>query len=240
VKYFAVSLCVCLSALLLAATATAGDSVVEADAPAAAQDRSQAEAWAELYALTERAEPIETYQADFVQKKFTPLLRKPIESKGVVRIAPGVARWDTAPPYASTMFIAAGELWLHYPEQKTLEIYELGDRLDTLAASPVPDLEVLQENFTVASWGWTKGNKLLTVTMLPKTDELKDAIEEVAVDIDPALGTLRRLAITDLDGETTEMTFHHVKINLKLDPADLELDLPKGTKTVRPLEAVGG
>lgn len=199
-----------------------------------------ARAWDELEALSKRAEPIVTYAADFRQEKFTPLLRDPIESHGRVRIVESVSRWDTEAPYASTMLLADGELRLHYPEQNTLEVYELGDRLDALAASPVPDLDVLRQNFEIESSEWTHGDKLFTLTLLPKTEQLRDALEEVAVDIDPALGSLRRLSMTDLDGETTVIHFENIQLNPDLDPADLQLDVPSGTKVVRPLEAVGG
>ncbi|MBB6430177.1 LolA family protein [Algisphaera agarilytica] len=200
-------------------------------------------AWEELEQIAAGREPITTYTAQFRQEKFTPLLRDPIESTGRVWITEGedggVSRWDTDPPYASTMLVADGELRLYYPDQQILEIYELGDRLDALAASPVPDLAVLRENFEIESSGWTKGNKLYTLTLVPKSEQMLDALEEVAVDIDPALGSMRRLSMTDLDGETTVMHFHDIQLNPELDPAELELAVPEGTKVIRPLEAVG-
>jgi len=230
-------------------------SCVAADA---ADVADQDAAWVELESLSANREPITSYAADFRQEKFTPLLREPIRSNGRVRIAEGdasgdgtsggasggvsgggVSRWDTEAPYASTMLIADGELKLHYPEQQSLEIYALGDRLDALAASPVPDLAVLRKNFEIAGYGWTKGNKLFSLTLLPRSDAMREALEEISVDIDPALGSMRRLSMTDLDGETTVMHFENIELNLKLDPADLALDLPAGTMIVRPMEAVG-
>lgn len=200
-------------------------------------------AWAELENLSKNRAPITTYAADFRQEKFTPLLREPIRSTGRVRIAEGenggVSRWDTQAPYASTMLVANGELKLHYPEQRSLEIYALGDRLDAMAASPVPDLAVLRENFEIQEYGWTKGDQLLNLTFLPKSDAMREALEEITVDIDPALGSMRRLSMTDLDGETTVMHFENIELNIELDAADLALDVPAGTKTTRPLEAVG-
>ncbi|MEM1109383.1 MAG: outer membrane lipoprotein carrier protein LolA [Planctomycetota bacterium] len=197
------------------------------------------DAWSELEALAAGREPVKTYVADFRQEKFTPLLREPIESTGRVRIAEGVSRWDTDPPYASTMLIADGELRLYYPEQQTLEVYGLGDRLDAMAASPVPDLAVLRQHFTIDASSWTKGNERYTLTMRPKSEEMTDALEEIAVDIDAALGTMRRLSLTDLDGETTVMHFDNIRLNVDLDTEELALEPPAGTKIVRPLEAIG-
>ncbi|MEM1446925.1 MAG: outer membrane lipoprotein carrier protein LolA [Planctomycetota bacterium] len=226
----------CRGLLLLTACLLAG---VWADASAADDDA----AWEELESLSQQREPITTYAADFRQEKFTPLLRDPIESTGRVLIAEGeaggVSRWDTDAPYASTMLIADGELKLFYPEQESLEVYELGDRLDALAASPVPDLAVLKENFAIDSSGWTEDNALYRLTLLPKSEAMLDALEEITVDIDATLGSMRRLSMTDLDGETTVMHFGNVELNPELDPADLELTVPDGTQIIRPLEAVG-
>ncbi len=236
-KRFNLAGCLAAGILLLwfawPATADDGQDAGDHDAP-----------WAELESLSANREPITTYAADFQQEKFTPLLRDPIRSTGRVRIAEdddgrGVSRWDTQAPYASTMLIADGELHLYYPEQQSLEIYELGDRLDALAASPVPDLAVLRANFEIASSGWTKGNKLYSLTLLPKSDAMQEALEAITVDIDPALGSMRRLSMTDLDGETTVMHFENIELNLDLDPAELALELPSGVTTVRPMEAVG-
>lgn len=196
-------------------------------------------AWAELHQLIRTQDPIVTYSADFRQDKFTPLLREPIVSYGRVRIANGVSRWDTDEPYASTMLIADGALKLHYPQQKTLEIYELGDRLDALAASPVPDLAVLRENFEIESSVWTDDHQRLALTLLPRTEQMREALEEVAVEIDPALGCLRQLSMTDLDGETTVIRFDDIHLNPDIAAADLELLVPDDTKIVRPLDGLG-
>lgn len=199
--------------------------------------------WDELAALADGREPIQTYAADFRQEKFTPLLREPIVSHGRVVTLDGEdggSRWDTSAPYTSTMVIARGVLHLYYPEQKTLEIYDLGDRLDALATSPVPDMAVLQDNFTLESSDWNADRTLLSLVLLPKNEQMQQALQEVAVGVDARLGTLRTLSLTDLDDETTVMHFENIVLNPVLEPGVLQLDIPADTKTVRPLDAVDG
>lgn len=201
--------------------------------------------WDELVALSESRPEVKTLSADFRQEKFTPLLRDPIVSRGRVVMLSQTAdtdagsRWETLEPYASTMVIAAGELKLYYPQQQSLEIYDLGDRLDAMATSPVPDLAVLRDNFSLESSTWNDDRSVLSLSLLPKSEAMQQALQEVKVEVDAAQGVLRRLSLTDLDDETTVMVFENIQLNPPLDPAALELDVPTGTKIVRPLESVG-
>ncbi len=201
---------------------------------------------------------MESYVAEFSQQKFTALLRDPIESEGRVRIAGGVSRWDTQPPYASTMVVADGELQLYYPEQSTLEIYDLGDRLEAMAASPVLEVGVLQEYFTLAESNWNADRTRLELVLLPRQEQMAESLEEVIVEVSsgpepgeteagdsprtaadgdaPGAGALRKLEMTDVDGETTVLTFRQVGLNPQLDPESLRLEVPEGTTVVRPTE----
>ncbi len=213
---------------------------------AVAQEAQETEdlAWEALAELAERAGPIDTYRADFVQEKFTPLLRDPIESAGQVRMAGGISRWDTREPYPSTMLIRAGELRMYYPRQQTLEVYHLGDRLDAMAASPVPDLAELRRHFAIETFHETDAEgdpeeAALYVSLRPRTEEMREAIESVEVELDARRATLRKLTITDVDGETTALTFSGAEINPQLDAAALELEVPEGTRVVHPLEGAG-
>lgn len=200
--------------------------------------------WAQLEALVEQAGVVETYQAAFTQEKFTPLLVKPIVSQGTVRIVGRRSRWDTVEPYPTTMLITGGGvLQMYYPQQKTLEIYELGDRLDAMAASPVPDLGQLRQSFRIDAVSQVAGEDdappLLRVELIPRNDDLEKAIESVTVLLDPARALLTQLEVTDVDGETTLLRFTDVQINPPLDAAALDLQVPEGTTIVRPLEGLG-
>jgi outer membrane lipoprotein-sorting protein len=219
--------------LLLSLAGSAPDA-----AAAEAIASSNEQAWAELSGILEKTGEVETYYAEFEQQKFTPLLRNPIESTGKVRITPDVSRWDTEAPYASTMVIAGGEMRLFYPEQQTLEVYDLGDRVDTLAASPVPRAEVLREYFELAESEWDESRSTLRVTLLPRTDEVRDAVEEATVQIEAATGLLRELEMSDADGEVTVIRFTQIRLNPELRAEALALEVPAGTQTVRPLDDV--
>ena len=206
-------------------------------APLHAQE-DEAARWQSVSDLADRAVEVETYRADFTQEKITPLLRDPIESSGTIRVAGGVARWDTLEPYPSTMLISEGELRLYYPQQQTLEVYDLGERLDAMAASPIPDLELLRESFSLESV--ERGNEAVSMLLLPREEELQENVSEVRVTIDPSRGVLTGIEITDPDGDLTVLTFEEITLNPELSADELALEVPVGTKIVKPLEAAGG
>lgn len=197
--------------------------------------------WAQLQRIaTARPETV-TYRARFEQKKFSPLLRDPIASRGLVQMAGGVARWDTEPPHATTVVMDGQTLSMYYPDQQTLEVYALGTQpggagLAAIATSPVPDLDVLREHFDLEAWRFTNDNRQLALTLVPRSDAVRDAIEDVQVDVDTATGHLHRFVLTDLDGEATELTFLDPEPDAQIDPASLEFDVPPGTTVVRPLD----
>ena len=206
-------------------------------APLHAQE-DEAARWQSLSDLADRAVEVETYQASFTQEKITPLLRDPILSNGIIRVAGGVARWDTLLPYRSTMLISQGELRLYYPEQQTLEVYDLGERLDAMAASPIPDLELLRESFSLETV--ERGDEAVQMLLLPREEELQENVSEVRVTLDPARGVLTGIEITDPDGDLTVLKFEDITLNPELSADELALEVPVGTKIVKPLEAVGG
>ena len=200
-----------------------------------------ADGWAELERIAAARPETTAYRARFEQQKFSPLLRDPIVSRGVVQMAGGVARWDTDPPHATTVVMDGDTLELYYPDQQTLEIYELGDGigglgLAAIATSPVPDLDVLREHFELEGWGFTKGNERLTLTLVPHSDAMRDAVEDVRVAVNTATGHLRSFVVTDLDGEATELTFLDPDADAVIDPASLAFEVPAGTTVVRPLD----
>ena len=210
--------------------------ILLATSAAVSAEEASADPWQDLRGVLRQVGEVQTYSADFTQQKFTPLLRDPIESQGKVRIVPGFARWDTQPPYDSTMVVAGTELKMYYPQQNSLEVYELGDRLESLASSPVPQVEMLQEYFELESSAWNDDRSKLELTLTPKRDEMKDALVEAKVSFDAERGVLDRLEMTDADDETTVLTFREVQLNPEIDRSSLELEVPEGTQVVHPLE----
>jgi outer membrane lipoprotein-sorting protein len=195
----------------------------------------------QLEAIDSSAKEIKTLRGKFVQRKHTPLLKKQLESSGTVAIKGDKTRWETAEPRRSVMTIDQRGLRIFYPEQKVVEVFEVGDDVREFAGSPLPRLDKLRKAFEIAALkasevgGKDDDTSVLAVELLPRSEELKKHVAHVRVLIDSSIPAIRRMEITDVDGERTEIEFKDIKINASLEDADLALDVPPGTREVYPL-----
>ena len=200
--------------------------------------------WDRMTAVDAKADKIDDLTADFEQRKFTPLLKKPLISKGTVRAKGASMLWDTQSPEPTIMRVDEKELRLYYPNQKTVEIYPISGQLGALAASPLPRLSALLPHFTFApaspkDLGEEDRPDRLAIRMTPIDKELAEHVESVTVLIDTERGFILVFQLIDADGERTVIRFSHMKTNTHLDDSRLRLNLPAEVKTVRPLENLG-
>ncbi len=199
--------------------------------------------WARMKQVDARAAGIADLTADFQQRKFTPLLKKPMTSTGTVLARGDLMLWDTRAPEPTLMRVDANQIQVYYPKQKTLEVYPLAGRLAELARSPVPRLATLLDYFsftpaTADDVPEAGAPDRLALRMMPTDKTIAEHVEHVSVLIDSAHGFILALNVIDPDGERTEIRFSNVKTNTKLDDARLELKLPDGVRTVHPLEGL--
>src|SRR5688572_14422969 len=64
----------------------------------------------QLESIDARAAKVKDFTADFVQEKFTTLLKKPLVSSGQVRVSGPVIRWDTRKPEAAVLYSDGNEV----------------------------------------------------------------------------------------------------------------------------------
>lgn len=192
-----------------------------------------------LALLDEKAAKITDLSATFTQEKHTAILRRPLVSSGTVRVRPPLVRWDTDRPHASKMLVSQKEVRIFYPDQATVEIYDLAGQLGQLAASPIFRLAALREHFTIERAAPREGEKPVAgrveLRLTPRAQALRDHIQEIRLGVDEDSALVRRVEIVNSDGERTVMTFDRIKVNPGLVPGALALEIPSGTNIVRPL-----
>ena len=189
-----------------------------------------------LEAADAKGAAIKDLTAAFEQKKFSPLLKKPLVSRGTIRAAGEAMLWLTESPEPTRLRIDGRSIQLLYVNQKSLEVYPLKGKLASMATSPLPRLATLREKFDLAADPAAKPGTL-SVLLTPKDAELKPFIERVRVTLNEAVGVVETFELTDPDGERTEITFSDPKPNTGLTAKDLDLAVPPGTKTTHPLDA---
>jgi outer membrane lipoprotein-sorting protein len=210
------------------------------DAPPAGVD---ANLWKRMLEVDARGANVRDLTADFVQEKHTVLLKRPLVSKGTIKIKGSAALWTTSEPEPTVMRIDDKEVKLLYPKQKVMEVFATADRMGALAASPFPRLSLIRQHFTFEQMAAKElmgeaadEGKQLALRMRPIDQTLKKHIDEVDVVLDVASGLVLRAQTIDGDGDRIVLTFSNMRTNVGLTDADLDLATPPGVKVTRPLE----
>ncbi len=202
--------------------------------------------WRRMLAVDARGAKISDLTAKFEQEKFTALLKKPLVSSGVVRVRGSAMLWETSRPEPTVLRVDEREVRLYYPKQKVIEVYGIEQKLASLAASPLPRLDVLKEHFTFEELPVAEveknadASKFLALRMKPTEAALQEHVDEVRVLLDIAGGYIVRLEIVDSDGDRSVIRFSDVKTNTGLRDSDVEIHAPADVKVTRPLAAVEG
>ncbi len=225
-----------------------GQPPVSSNPGSAAPQSASAEASTDAERFAKRLETVDAamtkvgdLRADFVQRRTTPLLKKPLVSNGVVRTKGDRVRWDTVSPRASSLVVGHDSIRMYYPADQLVEIYPAGDGFKDIAGAPLPRLSSLKAKFdltplTLGDLGGANTDaNLLAVLLTPKDESLRRHIASVRVLIDESQPAALRVEISDPDGEVTVIEFSHVEVNRGMKDDEVELTLPAGTRVSKPL-----
>jgi outer membrane lipoprotein-sorting protein len=198
--------------------------------------------------LTKRLEAVDAamarvadLRADFEQQRRTPLLKKPLVSRGVVLTKGELVRWDTQTPRPSSLLIGHGSIRMYYPADKLVEVYPVGEGFKDIAGAPLPRLSALKERFDIAplapsDLGATKADSnLLAVQLTPRSDDLRRHLVSVKVLIDESRPAATKVVMTDPDGDVTDIVFSNVRLNAGVKDEEIDPALPEGVRVSHPL-----
>ena len=90
--------------------------------------------WQRLEQINTRSAKVVDLTACFEQQKFTPMLEQPLVSHGTLAIRGPVMLWKTVEPEPTQMRIDPKQIQIYYPDQKTVEVYPIEQKLASLAA----------------------------------------------------------------------------------------------------------
>ena len=192
--------------------------------------------------LDQAASHVVDLQADFTQLKQTPLLARPLESHGQVRLTRDISRWDTRVPASSMMVHTRRQIRIYYPDLKTMEVIDLDRAVPQATIGPLPNWSAIQREFVltrVPSDGDGHGldtgqGDRVVLRLLPNDETLGQYLTQCTVAVDLATGLVHQAAYVTTDGEQTMITFSEHRVNSGLRAGDLELSLPEDVQVVRP------
>ena len=166
---------------------------------------------------------VTSLQADFIQERTLPALRKPVTTPGTFSMQrPGKMRWELGKP-AKTLAVSDGTTMTLIDVDK-----KRARKIDASSARAKPftllsdgalngDLEGFKKTFDLIEPRVTNG--IYQLTTRPRDRNMRDKVEWVFLDIDPKTQLLRAMEIRLDDKSRIRTIFSNSKINPKL-PAD--------------------
>jgi outer membrane lipoprotein-sorting protein len=194
-----------------------------------------------LKALDAGVKGIADLRANFEQHRHTPLLRRPLVSNGTVLAVGDRMRWDTMRPHPSSMLVGEGAVELYYPEDGLIEMYAVDQGFMDLAGVPMPRLAALSKRFEVAPISpleldpHCNTDRYFAMALTPRTEDLRRYVTGVRMLIDGSRSIATKVVLSGPDGDRTEITFTNIHLNTGVQSDRLKLDVPDGTRRVRPL-----
>ncbi len=191
-----------------------------------------------LERLDQRAQTIGDLTADFVEKKFTALLKAPLVSRGKVLVKGERTCWKTTSPRQSILYTDSSRVAIYFPSRKTMEVYPVDRRLRALIVSPIPRVSNLRRHFEIALLNDEEAGgdaSMLHLRLTPKDEALLEFIESVTVAIDLRIALATRVEMVDPEGDRTVTRFTNIRTNVGLADGDLAWNVPSDTKILYPM-----
>jgi outer membrane lipoprotein-sorting protein len=186
-------------------------------ASAAELDTAPLEAW-----LAKQGS-VRSIEADFVQERTLPALRKPVSTPGTFSMQrPGKMRWELGSP-VKTLAVSDGDTMtlVDVAKKRARRISADSSRAKpfTLLADGALNgsLDDFKQTFELVESRVTNG--IYQLTARPRDRKLRDKVQWVFLDIDPKTQLLRAMEIRLDDKSRIRTIFSNSKINPKL-PAD--------------------
>ncbi|WP_193211287.1 LolA family protein [Luteolibacter marinus] len=183
---------------------------------------------APLDAWIKRQKTLKTLDADFVQERKLPSLKKAVSTPGRMRmIRPGKLLWELGEP-VKTMAVSDGSTMTLVDVSK-----KRGQRIDAdsakarqftlLSNEAFRDLGSFQETFELVESRIVNG--IYQITLKPKERAMRKQVAWMFLDIDTRTNELRALALELADKSRIRTIFTRTTINGKVDPAVFSPDL---------------
>ncbi|WP_083651444.1 outer membrane lipoprotein chaperone LolA [Vreelandella massiliensis] len=178
--------------------------------------------------LTERLEPLETYQATFEQRILDGSGERLQEANGEMWLSrPGLLRWEVEAPYAQTVVADGEDVYLYDPDLEQVTVQQVDDRVTHTPAMLLSgNVEDLAQSYDIF---YEKENEEDVFTLIPLSNET--LFEELSLTFNGE--TLTELWMTDSTGQRTAIAFSDIQQNGSIDEERFTFDVPDGVDVIR-------
>lgn len=178
--------------------------------------------------LTERLEPLETYEAGFEQQILDSSGERLQQAQGEMWLSrPGLLRWEVEAPYSQTVVSDGDDVYLFDPDLEQVTVQSLDRRVTyTPALLLSGSAGQLTDNFEVSS---ERQNGDDVFTLIPDSPDTLFETLSMTFDED----TLTELWMTDSTGQRTAISFSDIRQNAPIDDARFDFAIPDGVDVIR-------
>ena len=178
--------------------------------------------------LTERLDPLESYQATFEQQILDGSGNRLQSARGEMWLSrPGMLRWEVEAPYSQIVVSDGDDVYMYDPDLEQVTVQAMDDRVThtpaLLLSGSVSDLTESYEVF----YEQDGGEDVFTLVPI-SADTL---FEELSMVFDSE--TLTELWMMDSTGQRTAITFNNITLNGNIDRSMFDFDIPEGTDVIR-------
>lgn len=140
---------------------------------------------------------------------------------------PNLFRWDVAPPNTQHIVGDGQRVWVYDPDLNQVTVKKLSDALGQTPASFLAGEADLEKKFNFVELGENKG--LIWLEATPRGQEKQ--FEKIRLGFKMSSAKQAQLAamlIEDAFGQKTQILFHHMQQNPKIDQTQFKFNPPKG------------
>lgn len=178
--------------------------------------------------LTERLDPLESYQAAFEQQILDSSGERLQSARGEMWLSrPGLLRWEVEAPYSQTLVSDGADVYLYDPDLEQVTVQAMDDRVThtpaLLLSGSVDELTSSYEVFYEQD-GIEDVFTLVPISVDTLFEELSMVFDEDA---------LTELWMMDSTGQRTAITFSNITSNGNIDESIFDFEIPEGTDVIR-------
>lgn len=171
---------------------------------------------------------VHSLRASFDQTLYDENMKELDRSQGVMYIErPDRFRWDYTKPYRQIIVSDGRDVWIYDVELAQVTVRPLTAAVGSTPASLLSSGRPIEDTFHVQGLGTTHG--LAWVGLEPRSKETSFTGVRLGFDEHG----LRSMELKDSFGQTTELVFHDVARNPKLDPQLFRFKPPEGVDVIR-------
>ena len=178
--------------------------------------------------LTERLDPLQSYQASFEQRILDGSGERLQDARGEMWLSrPGLLRWEVEAPYTQTVVSDGDDVYLYDPDLEQVTVQALDERVThTPALLLSGQVSELTESYDV-EYEQDSGDDVFT--LVPTS--VDTLFEQLQMVFDGDM--LTELWMTDSTGQRTSITFSNAERNGYIDDERFEFDIPDGIDVIR-------